>query len=123
MNTPVFCFIATESVYINSGLLCLGNVISALSDPKRRVSHIPYRDSKITRILKDSLGGNPKTCMITCISPSAVSFDETLNALKYANRVSCTHGDHTGNAAGQAMPTSRQALSDHSGLDSLDCAQ
>ena len=78
----------TESVFINSGLLSLGNVISALSDNKRRVSHIPYRDSKITRILKDSLGGNAKTCMITCISPSAVSFDETLNALKYANRVS-----------------------------------
>ncbi|XP_022094268.1 kinesin-like protein KIF27 [Acanthaster planci] len=75
-----------ESVHINSGLLSLGNVISALSDPKRRVSHIPYRDSKITRILKDSLGGNAKTCMITCISPSAVNFDETLNALKYANR-------------------------------------
>ncbi|XP_033646450.1 kinesin-like protein KIF27 isoform X2 [Asterias rubens] len=75
-----------ESVYINSGLLSLGNVISALSDPKRRGSHIPYRDSKITRILKDSLGGNAKTCMINCISPSAVSFDETLNSLKYANR-------------------------------------
>ncbi|XP_038053284.1 kinesin-like protein KIF27 isoform X2 [Patiria miniata] len=75
-----------ESVHINSGLLSLGNVISALSDPKRRGAHIPYRDSKITRILKDSLGGNAKTCMITCISPSAVSFDETLNALKYANR-------------------------------------
>ena len=80
----------TESVHINSGLLSLGNVISALSDPKRKVAHIPYRDSKITRILKDSLGGNAKTCMLTCISPSAVNFDETLNALKYANRVSVT---------------------------------
>eukprot|EP00057_Strongylocentrotus_purpuratus_P017111 XP_011671585.1 PREDICTED: kinesin-like protein KIF27 [Strongylocentrotus purpuratus] len=75
-----------ESVYINSGLLSLGNVISALSDPKRKATHIPYRDSKITRLLKDSLGGNAKTCMITCISPSAVNFDETLNSLKYANR-------------------------------------
>ncbi|XP_072045024.1 kinesin-like protein KIF27 isoform X2 [Amphiura filiformis] len=75
-----------ESVFINSGLLSLGNVISALSDPKRKTTHIPYRDSKITRILKDSLGGNAKTCMLTCISPSAVNFDETLNSLKYANR-------------------------------------
>ncbi|XP_033108904.1 kinesin-like protein KIF27 [Anneissia japonica] len=75
-----------ESVYINSGLLALGNVISALSDQKKKNAHIPYRDSKITRILKDSLGGNAKTCMITCISPSAVNFDETLNSLKYANR-------------------------------------
>ena len=56
-----------ESVRINSGLLALGNVVSALSDPKKRVGgHIPYRDSKITRLLKDSLGGNAKTLMITC---------------------------------------------------------
>ena len=83
-----FFAILTESTFINSGLLSLGNVISALSDPKRKITHIPYRDSKITRILKDSLGGNAKTCMLTCISPSAVNFDETLNSLKYANRVS-----------------------------------
>ncbi|XP_077862276.1 kinesin-like protein KIF27 [Saccoglossus kowalevskii] len=75
-----------ESIHINSGLLALGNVISALGDTKKKISHIPYRDSKITRILKDSLGGNANTVMIACISPSTVSFDETLNALKYANR-------------------------------------
>ncbi|XP_072004589.1 kinesin-like protein KIF7 [Engystomops pustulosus] len=75
-----------ESIQINSGLLALGNVISALGDPKRKGSHIPYRDSKITRILKDSLGGNAKTVMICCISPSASDFDETLNTLNYANR-------------------------------------
>jgi len=56
-----------ESIRINSGLLALGNVVSALSDPKKRAGgHIPYRDSKITRLLKDSLGGNAKTLMITC---------------------------------------------------------
>ncbi|XP_063035714.1 kinesin-like protein KIF27 [Melospiza melodia melodia] len=76
-----------ESVQINSGLLALGNVISALGDPKRKSVHIPYRDAKITRILKDSLGGNAKTVMITCISPSSLDFDESLNSLKYANRV------------------------------------
>nr|DBA31990.1 TPA: hypothetical protein GDO54_007742 [Pyxicephalus adspersus] len=75
-----------ESIQINTGLLALGNVISALGDPKRKSSHIPYRDSKITRILKDSLGGNAKTVMISCISPSASDFDETLNTLNYANR-------------------------------------
>ncbi|XP_067327549.1 kinesin-like protein KIF7 [Anolis sagrei] len=75
-----------ESIQINSGLLALGNVISALGDPRRKGSHIPYRDSKITRILKDSLGGNAKTVMIACISPSSCDFDESLNTLNYANR-------------------------------------
>ncbi|XP_053573646.1 kinesin-like protein KIF7 [Bombina bombina] len=75
-----------ESIQINTGLLALGNVISALGDPKRKSSHIPYRDSKITRILKDSLGGNAKTVMIACISPSASDFAETLNTLNYASR-------------------------------------
>ncbi|RXM32331.1 Kinesin-like protein KIF27 [Acipenser ruthenus] len=75
-----------ESIQINSGLLALGNVISALGDPKRKSLHVPYRDAKITRILKDSLGGNAKTVMITCISPSSFNFDESLNSLKYANR-------------------------------------
>ncbi|MBN3293958.1 KIF27 protein, partial [Polypterus senegalus] len=75
-----------ESVQINSGLLALGNVISALGDPRRKSQHVPYRDSKITRILKDSLGGNAKTLMIACISPSSFNFDESLNSLKYANR-------------------------------------
>nr|XP_005895233.1 PREDICTED: kinesin-like protein KIF7 [Bos mutus] len=75
-----------ESIQINSSLLALGNVISALGDPQRRGSHIPYRDSKITRILKDSLGGNAKTMMIACISPSSSDFDETLNTLNYASR-------------------------------------
>ncbi|XP_065512024.1 kinesin-like protein KIF27 isoform X2 [Caloenas nicobarica] len=75
-----------ESIQINSGLLALGNVISALGDPKRKSVHIPYRDAKITRILKDSLGGNAKTVMITCISSSSSDFDESLNSLKYANR-------------------------------------
>ncbi|XP_011841734.1 PREDICTED: kinesin-like protein KIF7 [Mandrillus leucophaeus] len=75
-----------ESIQINSSLLALGNVISALGDPQRRGSHIPYRDSKITRILKDSLGGNAKTVMIACVSPSSSDFDETLNTLNYASR-------------------------------------
>ncbi|KAM5258100.1 kinesin-like protein KIF27 isoform 2-T3 [Hipposideros larvatus] len=75
-----------ESIQINSGLLALGNVISALGDPRRKSSHIPYRDAKITRLLKDSLGGSAKTVMITCVSPCSADFDESLNSLKYANR-------------------------------------
>lgn len=75
-----------ESIQINSGLLALGNVISALGDPRRKSAHIPYRDAKITRLLKDSLGGSAKTVMITCVSPSSSDFDESLNSLKYANR-------------------------------------
>ena len=75
-------------MHINSGLLALGNVISALGDPKRKSSHVPYRESKITRLLKDSLGGNARTAMITCLSPAADNFAENLNSLKYAKRVS-----------------------------------
>ena len=77
-----------ESVHINSGLLALGNVISALSDAKKKTGHTPYRDSKITRILKDSLGGNARTVMLTCVSPAAANLAENLNSLKYASRVS-----------------------------------
>ncbi|XP_053128627.1 kinesin-like protein KIF7 isoform X2 [Hemicordylus capensis] len=75
-----------ESIQINSGLLALGNVISALGDPRRKGSHIPYRDSKITRILRDSLGGNAQTVMIACVSPSSSDFDESLTTLNYASR-------------------------------------
>ena len=58
-----------ESISINSGLLALGNVISALGDESKRATHVPYRDSKLTRLLQDSLGGNSRTLMIACISP------------------------------------------------------
>uniref|UniRef100_A0A670YDR7 Kinesin family member 7 n=1 Tax=Pseudonaja textilis TaxID=8673 RepID=A0A670YDR7_PSETE len=73
-----------ESIQINASLLALGNVISALGDPRRKSSHIPYRDSKITRILKGSLGGNAKTVMIACVSPSSSDFDKSLTTLNYA---------------------------------------
>ncbi|KAG7398824.1 Kinesin-like protein kif21b [Phytophthora boehmeriae] len=76
-----------EGIDINKGLLALGNVISALGDDKKRGRvHVPYRDSKLTRMLQDSLGGNSRTLMFTCVSPADVNFEETLNALKYANR-------------------------------------
>ncbi|KAI8989755.1 kinesin [Trametes punicea] len=79
-----------EGISINSGLLALGNVISALGDPSRAKSHtasyIPYRDSKLTRLLQDSLGGNAHTLMIACVSPAEWNANETINTLKYANR-------------------------------------
>nr|XP_058952852.1 kinesin-like protein KIF21A [Pocillopora verrucosa] len=77
---------AKEGISINCGLLALGNVISALGDATKRGSHVPYRDSKLTRLLQDSLGGNSRTLMIACVSPSDRDFMETLNTLKYANR-------------------------------------
>ncbi|XP_060963973.1 kinesin-like protein KIN-4C [Cannabis sativa] len=77
-----------EGIHINKGLLALGNVISALGDEKKRkeTGHVPYRDSKLTRLLQDSLGGNSKTVMIACVSPADTNAEETLNTLKYANR-------------------------------------
>ncbi|KAJ7952827.1 Kinesin-like protein [Quillaja saponaria] len=77
-----------EGIHINKGLLALGNVISALGDDKKRKEgvHVPYRDSKLTRLLQDSLGGNSKTVMIACVSPADVNGEESLNTLKYANR-------------------------------------
>ena len=76
-----------ESVSINSGLLALGNVISVLADPKKKAQYVPYRDSKLTRLLKDSLGGNSKTVMVACLSPVLFDLDENLNTVKYATRV------------------------------------
>ncbi|ELU12163.1 hypothetical protein CAPTEDRAFT_123482, partial [Capitella teleta] len=77
---------AKEGISINCGLLALGNVISALGDKLKKGSHVPYRDSKLTRLLQDSLGGNSRTVMIACVSPSDRDFMETLNTMKYANR-------------------------------------
>ncbi|CAG8466905.1 5071_t:CDS:2 [Racocetra persica] len=79
---------AKEGISINGGLLALGNVISALGDQNKakHVTHVPYRDSKLTRLLQDSLGGNAKTLMIACVSSSESNLNETINTLKYANR-------------------------------------
>ena len=74
-----------ESKKINKSLSCLGNVINALTDQKGRI-HIPYRDSKLTRLLEDSLGGNCKTTMIAMISPAHESFSESLSSLHFAQR-------------------------------------
>ncbi|ORY06368.1 P-loop containing nucleoside triphosphate hydrolase protein [Clohesyomyces aquaticus] len=74
-----------EGANINKSLLALGSCINALCDPRKR-NHVPYRNSKLTRLLKFSLGGNCRTVMIVCVSPSSEHFDETQNTLRYANR-------------------------------------
>ena len=73
-----------EGIKINMSLTALGNVISALVDSKSK--HIPYRDSKLTRLLQDSLGGNTKTVMMAAIGPADYNYEETLSTLRYANR-------------------------------------
>ncbi|KAI9505748.1 P-loop containing nucleoside triphosphate hydrolase protein, partial [Coemansia spiralis] len=76
-----------EGISINSGLLALGNVISALGDPQRSShSFVPYRDSKLTHMLRDSLGGSAQTLLIACVSAAESNLHETINTLKYAAR-------------------------------------
>ncbi|EGF77370.1 hypothetical protein BATDEDRAFT_4048, partial [Batrachochytrium dendrobatidis JAM81] len=72
-----------EGASINQSLSSLGNVINALST---HAKHVPYRDSKLTYLLSDSLGGNSLTAMIACISPCAASYDETVGTLRFAER-------------------------------------
>ncbi|KAL4659685.1 chromosome-associated kinesin KIF4A [Arapaima gigas] len=75
-----------EGISINRGLLSLGNVISALGDESKKGTFVPYRDSKLTRLLQDSLGGNSHTLMIACVSPADSNIEETINTLRYADR-------------------------------------
>jgi hypothetical protein len=88
-NVPVVQTGATgdrlkEATKINLSLAALGNVISALVDGK--ATYIPYRDSKLTRLLQNSLGGNAKTVMCANCGPADYNYDETLSTLRYANR-------------------------------------
>lgn len=78
-----------EGANINRSLLALGNCINLLSDNAKKGSFVPYRDSKLTRLLKESLGGNTRSIMIACISPSSLCYEETVNTLKYAVRARC----------------------------------
>ena len=84
-----------ESININSGLLALGNVIAALSgDDANRTgvvakygkTHVPYRDSKLTRLLQSSLGGNAKTALLVCVSASSLHAEETVSTLRFGVR-------------------------------------
>ncbi|XP_053679043.1 kinesin-like protein KIF12 [Anopheles nili] len=75
-----------EANNINKSLMVLGYCIASLSDSKKRSGHIPYRDSKLTKLLADSLAGNGVTLMIACISPAHSNVTETVNTLRYAAR-------------------------------------
>jgi Kinesin motor domain len=81
---------AREGIKINEGLLALGNVINALADDERLAKdkkvHVPYRQSKLTRLLQDALGGNSQTLFLACVSPSNTNAGETVSTLHYANR-------------------------------------
>ena len=81
---------AKEGIKINEGLLALGNCINALADEdklaKKEKCHVPYRQSKLTRLLQDALGGNSTTLFLACVSPSDTNASETLSTLHYANR-------------------------------------
>ena len=75
-----------EGANINKSLLALGNCINALCESGGAIRHVPYRNSKLTRLLKFSLGGNCKTVMIVCVAPTSAHFDDTHNTLLYAER-------------------------------------
>lgn len=78
-----------EGGNINKSLLALGNCINALADPKRGHKHIPYRNSKLTRLLRDSLGGKCRTAMIATVCQQSSHYDDTQNTLVYASRAKC----------------------------------
>uniref|UniRef100_A0A8D3E6H2 Kinesin motor domain-containing protein n=1 Tax=Scophthalmus maximus TaxID=52904 RepID=A0A8D3E6H2_SCOMX len=92
---------------INRGLLSLGNVISALGDESKKNTFVPYRDSKLTRLLQDSLGGNSHTLMIACISPADSNMEETINTLRYADRARKIKNKPIVNVDPRAAETSR----------------
>jgi hypothetical protein len=76
----------SEANNINKSLLCLGNCIQALGNPKKAGSHLPFRESKLTKLLADSLGGEGYTLMIACVSPAFGNIQDTVYTLRYANR-------------------------------------
>lgn len=104
-----------EGANINKSLLALGNCINILSQKRSgtttpgpsstsSVTHIPYRDSKLTRILKDSLGGNTSTLMIACISTNPFTIDETMTTLNYASRANGIQRKISRNSVPQSQP-------------------
>lgn len=105
-------FVATyRGVSINKGLHVLGNVVSALASKSSTAGHVhvPYRESKLTRLLKDSLGGNGMTVLLACVSPAEGNCEETINTLRFASRASSVvnkakvNTDNCGNAEMSAL--------------------
>ena len=102
---------AKEGIKINEGLLALGNVINALADEERLARgdkiHVPYRQSKLTRLLQDALGGNSQTLFLACVSPSDTNASETLSTLQYANRARNIKNSLTRNVDATAVELQR----------------
>ncbi|KAL9185198.1 hypothetical protein ACHAXT_002975 [Thalassiosira profunda] len=102
---------AREGIKINEGLLALGNVINALADEEKLAKgekvHVPYRESKLTRLLTDALGGNSQTLFIACVSPSDTNASETLSTLQYANRARQIRNAPTRNVDATALELQR----------------
>lgn len=95
-----------ESININKDLFSLGKVVSSLS--QKGFNHIPYRDSKLTRLLKDALGGNCCTLLIACVSPADAHADESLNTLRYAERTRSITNNAKPNVSGSSILTSSE---------------
>ena len=91
-----------EAISINQSLSALGNVINALTDTKHK-GHIPFRSSKLTHLLEESLGGNSQTVMLAAISPAARNYSETLNTLQYAQRAKMIVTQATANVSTEAV--------------------
>lgn len=100
-----------EGIKINEGLLALGNVINALADETRLNSgekvYVPYRASKLTRLLQDALGGNSQTLFLACVSPSDTNASETISTLQYANRARNIKNAPTRNVDAAALELQR----------------
>nr|XP_044997590.1 kinesin-like protein KIF12 isoform X3 [Jaculus jaculus] len=99
-----------EANSINRSLLALGHCISVLLDPQRKQSHIPFRDSKLTKLLADSLGGHGITLMVACVSPSAQCLPETLSTLRYASRAQRVTTRPQGAKSPRQSPGAKQHL-------------
>mmetsp|Transcript_1743 Transcript_1743/g.3817 ORF Transcript_1743/g.3817 Transcript_1743/m.3817 type:complete len:784 (+) Transcript_1743:100-2451(+) len=95
-----------EGININKSLLVLGQVVSALSEKKKP----PYRDSKLTRLLQDSLGGNSRTLLLACASPAACNLEESINTLRYASRARKIQNTATRNLVENISPEEAAAL-------------
>jgi len=118
-----------EGININKGLFVLGQVISALSESSQMADgashslHIPYRDSKLTRLLQDSLGGNSRTIMIACVSPADSNVEESLNTLRYAQRARSIKNSAVRNVVTVMSPVEAAALRRENQMLKLQLAQ
>mmetsp|Transcript_14008 Transcript_14008/g.19620 ORF Transcript_14008/g.19620 Transcript_14008/m.19620 type:complete len:731 (+) Transcript_14008:49-2241(+) len=103
-----------EGISINQGLFVLGQVVSALSEQGKKhksgARKPPYRDSKLTRLLQDSLGGNSRTIMVACVSPADFNFDESVNTLRYATSARNIKNSATRNIVKNISPEEAAAL-------------